>query len=85
MIVSAAGVLRAAPKREGTSNKLNWLGKKFVVLSNSLEMPNHAFGTRGMRGYVSARTVTVWLETLHNSVLSAISYHFMQVNVYNCC
>ena len=54
MIVSAAGVLRAAPKREGTSNKLNWLGKKIVVLSNSLEMPNHAFGTRGMRGCVSA-------------------------------
>lgn len=50
MIASNTGVLRAAPKRETTINREKWLGKKFVVLSNGLEVPNHAFGTRGLRG-----------------------------------
>lgn len=60
MIVSSAGVLRAAPKRETEVNKDAWLSKKFVVLSNGVEMPNHAFGTRAIRGSVSANH---WLYT----------------------
>jgi hypothetical protein len=51
MIVSSAGVLRVAPKKDTEVNKDLWLSKKFVVLHNGVEMPNHAFGTRSIRGY----------------------------------